>query len=125
VLCFHAHHKRKSDSITDNCELPCGCWELNSGPLEEQPSISPPDFFFKKRFRTQSERGPEQAGAGWSEQGLEQAGQSKREKGRGKVSEKERGVEGKGGREGKREEGEEREREREKKGSLGSGGTCL
>jgi hypothetical protein len=22
--------------ITDSCELPCGCWELNSGPLEEQ-----------------------------------------------------------------------------------------
>jgi hypothetical protein len=24
------------DPITDGCELPCGCWELNSGPLEEQ-----------------------------------------------------------------------------------------
>jgi hypothetical protein len=22
--------------ITDGCEPPCGCWELNSGPLEEQ-----------------------------------------------------------------------------------------
>lgn len=20
----------------DSCELPCGCWELNPGPLEEQ-----------------------------------------------------------------------------------------
>ncbi|KRY65434.1 hypothetical protein T4D_8955 [Trichinella pseudospiralis] len=20
----------------DGCEPPCGCWELNSGPLEEQ-----------------------------------------------------------------------------------------
>jgi len=33
-------------------ELPCGCWELNSGPLEEQPmllSTEPcynPDLFF-------------------------------------------------------------------------------
>ena len=23
-------------SITDGCEPPCGCWELNSGPLEKQ-----------------------------------------------------------------------------------------
>jgi hypothetical protein len=30
------HEKRASDPITDGCELPCGCWELNSGPLEEQ-----------------------------------------------------------------------------------------
>jgi hypothetical protein len=22
--------------ITDGAELPCGCWELNLGPLEEQ-----------------------------------------------------------------------------------------
>jgi hypothetical protein len=25
-----------SDSITDGCEPPCGCWELNSGPVDEQ-----------------------------------------------------------------------------------------
>jgi hypothetical protein len=25
-----------SDLITDGFEPPCGCWELNSGPLEEQ-----------------------------------------------------------------------------------------
>jgi hypothetical protein len=30
------HQKRASDSITDGCEAPCGCWELNSEPLEEQ-----------------------------------------------------------------------------------------
>jgi hypothetical protein len=22
--------------VTDSCGLPCGCWELNPGPLEEQ-----------------------------------------------------------------------------------------
>ena len=22
--------------VTDSCELPCGCWERNLGPLEEQ-----------------------------------------------------------------------------------------
>jgi len=30
------HQKRASDPITDGCEPPCGCWELNSGPLGEQ-----------------------------------------------------------------------------------------
>ena len=24
------------DPIADGCEPPCGCWELNPGPLEEQ-----------------------------------------------------------------------------------------
>ena len=42
-----------SDLITDGCEPPCGCWELNSGPLEEQsvlltaePSLQAESFFF-------------------------------------------------------------------------------
>jgi hypothetical protein len=30
------HQKRESDLITDGCEPPCGCWDLNSGPSEEQ-----------------------------------------------------------------------------------------
>ena len=25
--------------VMDGCRLPCGCWELNSGPLEEQPVL--------------------------------------------------------------------------------------
>ena len=33
---LQTHEKRASDPITDGCEPPCGCWELNSGPLEEQ-----------------------------------------------------------------------------------------
>jgi hypothetical protein len=40
--------KRASDPITDGCEPPCGCWELNLGPLEEvlvllttEPSLQP------------------------------------------------------------------------------------
>jgi hypothetical protein len=32
-----ARQKRAPDPITDGCELPCGYWELNSGPLEEEP----------------------------------------------------------------------------------------
>lgn len=27
--------------ITGNCELPCGCWESNWAPLEEQPVLLP------------------------------------------------------------------------------------
>jgi hypothetical protein len=25
--------------VTDRCKLPCGCWEPNPGPLEEQPVL--------------------------------------------------------------------------------------
>jgi hypothetical protein len=36
-ISLQTHHKRASDPIiTDGCEPSCGCWELNSGPLEEQ-----------------------------------------------------------------------------------------
>ena len=45
---LQTHQKRASDPITDGCEPPCGCWELSSGPLEEQtmslttePSLQP------------------------------------------------------------------------------------
>ena len=38
IICsfLQRHRKRTSDPITDGCEAPCGCWELNSGPVEEQ-----------------------------------------------------------------------------------------
>ena len=46
---YSAHQKMASDSR----ELPCGCWELNSGPLEEQSvllnselSLYPWEFLF-------------------------------------------------------------------------------
>jgi hypothetical protein len=40
-MCLHCcslqmHQKRAQDPITDGCELPCGCRELKSRPLEEQ-----------------------------------------------------------------------------------------
>jgi hypothetical protein len=25
--------------LTDDCELPCGCWELNQGPVEDHPVL--------------------------------------------------------------------------------------
>jgi hypothetical protein len=34
--CMPACQNRPSDSIVDGGGLPCGCWELHSGPLEEQ-----------------------------------------------------------------------------------------
>jgi hypothetical protein len=34
--CLQTHQERASDLITGGCEPPCGCWDLNSGPLEEQ-----------------------------------------------------------------------------------------
>jgi hypothetical protein len=37
------HQKRALDPITDGCEPPCGCWDLNSGPLEEQSVILTPE----------------------------------------------------------------------------------
>ena len=48
LVCMPAGQKRAPDPITDGCEPPCGFWELNSGPLEEQsvlltaePSLQP------------------------------------------------------------------------------------
>ncbi|EGV91681.1 hypothetical protein I79_016791 [Cricetulus griseus] len=48
LSCISAHQKRAPDLITDSCEPPFDCWELNSGPLEEQsvlltsePSLQP------------------------------------------------------------------------------------
>ena len=34
-----AGQKRAPTLIIDGCESPCGCWELNSVPLEEQPVL--------------------------------------------------------------------------------------
>jgi hypothetical protein len=36
TLSVFRHKKRASDPITDGCEPPCGCWELNSGTLKDQ-----------------------------------------------------------------------------------------
>ena len=36
---LNAHQKMKSDPIIDGCEPQFGFWELNSGPLDEQPVL--------------------------------------------------------------------------------------
>jgi hypothetical protein len=58
------HQNRAYDPITDGCELPCGCWELHSGPLEEQslllttePSLQPLYFSFLKK-KKKKKKGP-------------------------------------------------------------------
>jgi hypothetical protein len=51
-VCTTACQKRAQDFTLDGCEPPCGCWELNTGPLEEQsvllaaePSLQPEKEF--------------------------------------------------------------------------------
>jgi hypothetical protein len=36
VAVFRQLQKRASDLIMGGCEPPCGCWDLNFGPSEEQ-----------------------------------------------------------------------------------------
>jgi hypothetical protein len=55
--CIPACQKRPSDLIIDGCEPPCGCWELISGPMEEQsvlltaePSLQPVFSFYLATF---------------------------------------------------------------------------
>jgi hypothetical protein len=49
--CLQTLQKRESDLVTDGCEPPCGCWDLNSWPSEEQSgalthwAISPAPWF--------------------------------------------------------------------------------
>jgi hypothetical protein len=40
------HQKRASDLIMGGCEPPFGCWDLNSGPLEEQSVLLPTECPF-------------------------------------------------------------------------------
>ena len=54
---LQTHHKKVSDPHKVGCEPPHGCWELNSGPLEEQPvlltakpSLPPQPFSFYQAF---------------------------------------------------------------------------
>ena len=53
AVIFRHTRRDQSDLITDGCEPPCGCWQLNSGRLEEQsvlltaePSLQPLLLFF-------------------------------------------------------------------------------
>jgi hypothetical protein len=43
---------RLSDPLLLNysCEVRCGCWELNSGPLEEEPVLLTAETFLQPYF---------------------------------------------------------------------------
>lgn len=45
--CTPVSQKRVPYLITDGCETPCGCWELNSGHLEEQLMLLSAEPFSK------------------------------------------------------------------------------
>jgi len=36
LACMYVNVGSTRTGVTDSCELPCGCWDSNSGPLEEQ-----------------------------------------------------------------------------------------
>jgi hypothetical protein len=42
----------ESDIVMDGCEPPCGCWELNSGPLEEQSVLLTAEPLLQPRLQT-------------------------------------------------------------------------
>ena len=50
--CTPASQKRASDPITDGCKALCRCWELNSGPLEEQPVLLTSELSLQPTTRT-------------------------------------------------------------------------
>ena len=45
VLSVYVYHmyagalRSPGTGVTDGCEPPCGCWELNPGPIEEKPVL--------------------------------------------------------------------------------------
>ncbi|KAL6074356.1 hypothetical protein STEG23_012106, partial [Scotinomys teguina] len=54
VMQLRSSKRSPGTGVTDSCELPCGFWDLNPGPLEEQPvlltaepSLQPPETCFK------------------------------------------------------------------------------
>jgi hypothetical protein len=47
VTVFRHTIKGHQIPIKDGCKLPCGCWELNSGPLEEQSVLLPTEPSFQ------------------------------------------------------------------------------
>jgi hypothetical protein len=57
VAVFRHTRRGHQISLMGGCEPPCGCWDLNSGPLEEhwvllttEPSLQPPPPTFPHLF---------------------------------------------------------------------------
>ena len=60
-VCLCEGIRSSGTGVTDSCELPCGCWGLNPGPLEEQPVVLTAEpslqldlnlFFFFSKIKT-------------------------------------------------------------------------
>jgi hypothetical protein len=55
--------------VTDRCKLPCGCWKLNPGPLEEQPVLTTyPSLYYQECVFGPGHdlsRTPKPIGSGW------------------------------------------------------------
>ena len=49
LSCLQTHQKMSSNPMRDGWEPPCGCWEMNSGLLEEQSVLltAEPSQFFR------------------------------------------------------------------------------
>jgi hypothetical protein len=60
IICKHTvavfRHSRRGHQIVvmDGCEPPCGCWDLNLGPLEEQSVLLTTEPSHQPRFNPQS-----------------------------------------------------------------------
>jgi len=55
-VCLCKGVRSPGTGVTDRCELPCGCWELNLGPLEEQLVFLTPEPSLQPiRYQIQSE----------------------------------------------------------------------
>ena len=50
ICAYICCQKRASDPIIDGYKPPCHCWDLNSGPLEEQPICLTTKPFFSAPY---------------------------------------------------------------------------
>jgi hypothetical protein len=48
--CLQTHQKKVPGLIMGGCELPRGCWDLNSGPSEEQSVLLPAEPYHQPMF---------------------------------------------------------------------------
>jgi hypothetical protein len=39
LACYPEFRRGSRMELKDGCEPPCGCWELNPGPLKEEPIL--------------------------------------------------------------------------------------
>jgi hypothetical protein len=67
--CTLAHQKRAPDPNIDGHESSCGCWALNSGPLEEQTVLLLRHLFSPRVFMKKEEGEEKEGGEGGGGEG--------------------------------------------------------